>query len=128
MPRPRDLERHDSRASLRREAALWQGSPGSQLIHAQESGCRSSVVEHSLGKGEVVSSILTGSTRILPSFRPVARSRPREAPFSGPTGNQRRNTLANSSLSRDDHIGCESTASNNMEAPNRGSDDDMPFL
>ena len=25
--------------------------------------CRSSVVEHSLGKGEVVSSILTGSTR-----------------------------------------------------------------
>jgi hypothetical protein len=24
--------------------------------------CRSSVVEHSLGKGEVVSSILTGST------------------------------------------------------------------
>src|SRR5260370_8691952 len=62
MPRPRDLERHDSRASLRREAALWQGSPGSQLIDAQESGCRSSVVEHSLGKGELVSSILTGST------------------------------------------------------------------
>ena len=62
MPRPRDLERHDSRASLRREAALWQGSPGSRLIDAQESGCRSSVVEHSLGKGEVVSSILTGST------------------------------------------------------------------
>jgi hypothetical protein len=27
--------------------------------------CRSSVVEHSLGKGEVVSSILTGSTRIV---------------------------------------------------------------
>src|SRR5438105_3992777 len=27
--------------------------------------CRSSVVEHSLGKGEVVSSILTGSTRKL---------------------------------------------------------------
>src|SRR5260370_8856686 len=62
MPRPRDLERHDSRASLRREAALWQGSPGSRLIDARESGCRSSVVEHSLGKGEVVSSILTGST------------------------------------------------------------------
>jgi hypothetical protein len=26
-------------------------------------GCRSSVVEHSLGKGEVDSSILSGSTR-----------------------------------------------------------------
>src|SRR5260370_15078910 len=69
MPRPRDLERHDSRASLRREAALWQGSHGSRLIDARESGCRSSVVEHSLGKGEVVSSILTGSTRKAPTNR-----------------------------------------------------------
>src|SRR6516225_2452381 len=32
--------------------------------------CRSSVVEHPLGKGEVVSSILTGSTRICPQNRP----------------------------------------------------------
>ena len=30
--------------------------------------CRSSVVEHSLGKGEVVSSILTGSTTNSPSI------------------------------------------------------------
>src|SRR5262249_50804815 len=30
--------------------------------------CRSSVVEHSLGKGEVVSSILTGSTRKMAIF------------------------------------------------------------
>jgi hypothetical protein len=33
-------------------------------VQAAFGRCRSSVVEHSLGKGEVVSSILTGSTRI----------------------------------------------------------------
>ena len=51
---------------LRPLPALWQGSahypacfPGSRAFAAR---CRSSVVEHSLGKGEVVSSILTGST------------------------------------------------------------------
>ena len=33
---------------------------------AAKARCRSSVVEHSLGKGEVVSSILTGSTITLP--------------------------------------------------------------
>src|SRR5204863_94124 len=51
---------------LRPLPALWQGSahyaacfPRSRAFVAR---CRSSVVEHSLGKGEVVSSILTGST------------------------------------------------------------------
>ena len=37
----------------------------SQVITAFVKCCRSSVVEHSLGKGEAVSSILTGSTRFL---------------------------------------------------------------
>lgn len=53
---------------------LWQGS---RLLSARAcrstngrsdrhfQGCRSSVVEHPLGKGEVVSSILTGSTILL---------------------------------------------------------------
>ncbi len=36
-------------------------------------GCRSSVVEHSLGKGEVVSSILTGSTRKLNKIKSFYR-------------------------------------------------------
>ena len=31
--------------------------------------CRSSVVEHPLGKGEVVSSILTGSTTLVPLLK-----------------------------------------------------------
>jgi hypothetical protein len=50
---------------------LWQGSPRSwphpdfEISTARR--CRSSVVEHPLGKGEVVSSILTGST--IFSFR-----------------------------------------------------------
>src|SRR5262249_24019955 len=48
--------------------AVWQGSPHARpLSHPSFSHparrCRSSVVEHPLGKGEVVSSILTGSTR-----------------------------------------------------------------
>jgi hypothetical protein len=49
---------------------LWQGSPHSRphfLYSHPARRCRSSVVEHSLGKGEVVSSILTGSTRKNPS-------------------------------------------------------------
>src|SRR5262249_26589157 len=45
---------------------LWQGSRGFEAAYFSvafaPSRCRSSVVEHSLGKGEVVSSILTGST------------------------------------------------------------------
>ena len=51
--------------------AVWQGSQRSRpLFHrsifASRRRCRSSVVEHPLGKGEVVSSILTGSTRHTP--------------------------------------------------------------
>jgi hypothetical protein len=49
---------------------LWQGSPHSRphfFYSHPARRCRSSVVEHSLGKGEVVSSILTGSTRKSPS-------------------------------------------------------------
>src|SRR5215510_11111367 len=48
-------------------AAVWQGSPHARplphrsILHPPRR-CRSSVVEHPLGKGEVVSSILTGST------------------------------------------------------------------
>src|SRR5260370_24909146 len=45
-------------------------------LHAAP-GCRSSVVEHPLGKGEVVSSILTGSTRksrCCRSFYPSCRN------------------------------------------------------
>jgi hypothetical protein len=44
---------------------MWQGS-APFLFRGRMTAigrCRSSVVEHSLGKGEVVSSILTGSTR-----------------------------------------------------------------
>ena len=37
--------------------------------------CRSSVVEHSLGKGEVVSSILTGSTRKSPINKGLSHTR-----------------------------------------------------
>src|SRR5262249_31505868 len=49
--------------------AVWQGSqrsrpfPIGRFSHPARR-CRSSVVEHPLGKGEVVSSILTGSTTI----------------------------------------------------------------
>src|SRR2546427_1095075 len=50
---------------------VWQGSqrsrpyPIGRFSHPARR-CRSSVVEHPLGKGEVVSSILTGSTRHAP--------------------------------------------------------------
>jgi hypothetical protein len=57
-----------ARSSLARECPLWQGSPRpssySEGRASARACCRSSVVEHSLGKGEVVSSILTGSTRV----------------------------------------------------------------
>jgi hypothetical protein len=52
---------------LARCRAVWQGSQRSRpfaigrFSHPARR-CRSSVVEHPLGKGEVVSSILTGST------------------------------------------------------------------
>src|SRR5262249_32007868 len=45
---------------------LWQASPARRVRRASaprpDKSCRSSVVEHSLGKGEVDSSILSGST------------------------------------------------------------------
>ncbi|MDB5393736.1 MAG: hypothetical protein JWM91_1242 [Rhodospirillales bacterium] len=40
----------------------------------RQSGCRSSVVEHSLGKGEVDSSILSGSTSFLEIRQRLARN------------------------------------------------------
>jgi hypothetical protein len=40
------------------------------VIFAIARRCRSSVVEHPLGKGEVVSSILTGSTTKSPPAKP----------------------------------------------------------
>jgi hypothetical protein len=43
-------------------------------------GCRSSVVEHSLGKGEVESSILSGSTIQTPCFARVFRFHDEVAP------------------------------------------------
>src|ERR1700751_4847222 len=43
---------------------LWQGTTPSTPAARRRERCRSSVVEHSLGKGEVVSSILTGSTSL----------------------------------------------------------------
>ena len=54
-------------AALAPLAPLWQGSPRFAAAFrlrdfAPARRCRSSVVEHPLGKGEVVSSILTGST------------------------------------------------------------------
>jgi hypothetical protein len=39
---------------------------GVQITSPISIRCRSSVVEHSLGKGEVESSILSGSTRLFP--------------------------------------------------------------
>jgi hypothetical protein len=64
------------RSPLAPPSALWQGSPrfqGARRFDVRRRGrwyglkacCRSSVVEHSLGKGEVDSSILSGSTRNL---------------------------------------------------------------
>ena len=49
-------------AALAPESALWQGSPRFVSPICLRFCCRSSVVEHSLGKGEVHSSILCGST------------------------------------------------------------------
>src|SRR5258708_39557606 len=55
-----------ARPALARPVALWQGS--ARLAGPLEADsrvgacCRSSVVEHSIGNGEVDSSILSGST------------------------------------------------------------------
>src|SRR6202042_3585280 len=57
--------------ALARSLALWQGSPRSvepfsadslSSVPVPSACCRSSVVEHSIGNGEVDSSILSGST------------------------------------------------------------------
>ena len=61
-----------------------KGSPRNFIRSETRASCRSSVVEHSLGKGEVVSSILTGSTSFLafskthraPAFLSSARAQP----------------------------------------------------
>jgi hypothetical protein len=62
----KDLAFSRKAASLARLAALWQGTRRLRDMQDPDFGrsqrCRSSVVEHSLGKGEVVSSILPGST------------------------------------------------------------------
>ena len=50
-------------AVLAPRASLWQASSARLGFDFAALRCRSSVVEHPLGKGEVVSSILTGSTR-----------------------------------------------------------------
>ena len=55
--------------ALARCLLLWQASPRRGPHRSDFSAarrCRSSVVEHPLGKGEVVSSILTGSTTKRP--------------------------------------------------------------
>src|SRR5262245_23043917 len=53
---------HDDCWRLACVSALWQGSPQWRPCLFLQFCCRSSVVEHSLGKGEVDSSILSGST------------------------------------------------------------------
>ena len=71
---PRDAHRpsqkgiaRDPRGDLARPDPMCEGIAPLWVRHFWRRGrlrrCRSSVVEHSLGKGEVVSSILTGSTR-----------------------------------------------------------------
>jgi hypothetical protein len=47
----------------------------SQWGSAQTGRCRSSVVEHSLGKGEVESSILSGSTRFFNDLTALGNQR-----------------------------------------------------
>jgi hypothetical protein len=60
-----ELQKRGTSPALARQGALWQGS--ARLVEAfsadsQGVCCRSSVVEHSIGNGEVDSSILSGST------------------------------------------------------------------
>ena len=64
-----------TRAASRAVLPIIRRSSGSCLRCAQ--CCRSSVVEHSLGKGEVESSILSGSTRFIlsaPQYKALSRS------------------------------------------------------
>src|SRR5579884_376823 len=65
LPQPRNV-RCGTQARLRpiaRYGKERRAFPCMRRRHFPHPSCRSSVVEHSLGKGEVVSSILTGSTR-----------------------------------------------------------------
>jgi hypothetical protein len=70
------------RSALAPLCTLWQGSPHSRphfFYSHPARRCRSSVVEHSLGKGEVVSSILTGSTRKSPINKGLSHTREKRA-------------------------------------------------
>ena len=73
------LKRGRGRGNASRRLAmpslLWQEA---QSFYPRLGCCSSSVVEHSLGKGEVESSILSGSTTSTPeiaSFAPTRRNR-----------------------------------------------------
>ena len=57
------------------------------VLRASQRCCRSSVVEHSLGKGEVVCSIHTGSTRSSPRLA-TAKAPPRPKAADRPTRSQ----------------------------------------
>src|SRR5438128_1787318 len=83
-PQVRLAPQDDGRTRLRRLPPCGKDRAVSGLIARLPPAqcCRSSVVEHPLGKGEVVSSILTGSTRNArqirasdtpPKFRPATR-------------------------------------------------------
>ena len=64
-----ELQKRGTRRALAQPGALWQGSArlvGAFLADSRiRARCRSSVVEHSIGNGEVDSSILSGSTIFL---------------------------------------------------------------
>ena len=73
--------------ALDRATPLWQKARGLRDAQATPARCRSSVVEHSLGKGEVESSILSGSTSncsvfLLRTLRFPCRGIPRRARFN----------------------------------------------
>src|SRR5580692_9853625 len=67
--------------------SLWQGSArlvGAFLADSRiRACCRSSVVEHSIGNGEVDSSILSGSTIY---YNKINRSRQAHSPFAASLG------------------------------------------
>jgi hypothetical protein len=71
--------------ALARSRALWQGS--ARLVEAcwpilvSGACCRSSVVEHSIGNGEVDSSILSGSTILYFEKASEISKKPRFRPF-----------------------------------------------
>ena len=61
-----ELQKRGTSRALAQPGAMWQGSArlvGAFLADSRiRARCRSSVVEHSIGNGEVDSSILSGST------------------------------------------------------------------